>query len=296
MDCNSTSVAIPSYTTLIYATISTFFAADHALCIFGKSVVQEGETFAKDRCTTCVCKDGKLDCTKLVCPELHCGAYERPGKYEGDCCSVCIPTPVVDPLMRTSAASCQEEGGFTDPANPCLRCTCQNGNKVCLNVAGSCEPLSCERTVHVPGQCCPQCDQTREELGEPAYCQENGKLIPHGSSFFRDSCTTCTCSNGVLSCATRTSCPVTECPRGKIPVTRAGECCQVCEEIPRALPPPSSCTSGETKRVGDCQFCRCIDGEYVCYYNYRFCPEALQRDSSAKSDNLPFKSELKVRN
>ncbi len=293
-----------------------------AVCIFGKTAVRDGETFPQNRCTFCTCTNGNLDCSEQTCPELHCYAHEYPEKLqEGDCCPVCIPKLIVEPAPYLHP-SCNFEGEFTDPANPCLTCTCHNGRKACLDVAGACEPLECERTLVVEGQCCPQCAQPQEQSLPTSDCSEqtcpellcyaheypeklqegdccpvcvpklqieplypqscrvnDNTVIQHGSSYPKDACTTCTCSNGILGCA-REICPAPSCPRGQVPVRSRGECCERCSLPP--TPKPTRCVQGSRRHNLDCSTCVCVDGGFVCHHDRVRCPYNLEPSKNDK--------------
>ncbi|XP_049339427.1 kielin/chordin-like protein isoform X2 [Astyanax mexicanus] len=203
------------------------------------------DIFRPTPCTTCVCKNGRMNCEDEHCPPLSCSRKYLP---QGACCHVCLP-------------GCEYEGGayadgeeFVSRTNPCLRCTCFNGNVECSSQ--SCPLQDCTLVETVGGECCPRCRS----------CFHNGKHHPHGSQWQHpeDRCSVCTCAEGHVQCNNQ------ECntPCGN-PTTPAP---------PPPPPPPqppcdySGCIlNGVNYQNGDqipssdpCELCMCVAGEVHC--------------------------------
>lgn len=55
-------------------------------CLFEGKVIKDGETYNPDKCTTCTCNHGNMDCAKKDCPSVSCS---NPVFQPGGCCPVC---------------------------------------------------------------------------------------------------------------------------------------------------------------------------------------------------------------
>ncbi|XP_052804380.1 kielin/chordin-like protein isoform X5 [Mya arenaria] len=87
-----------------------------------------GETF-KDKCNSCVCRDGSVSCTKIGCIASTTHRCYQSGVWYND--GETVP---------------QKE------SNPCLYCRCHNG-------VITCDPVMCPACegIRPPGACCPDC-------------------------------------------------------------------------------------------------------------------------------------------
>uniref|UniRef100_A0A1I7ZRT9 BMP-binding endothelial regulator protein n=1 Tax=Steinernema glaseri TaxID=37863 RepID=A0A1I7ZRT9_9BILA len=115
----------------------------------------------------------------------------------------------------------------------CTRCKCEEGGVICQRF--TCPPLDCDpsRVFYLEHVCCPFC-----HLHFPQPCTDAGHGArnvtisrKHGSSWQRDECTRCSCTNGTIACEGEV-CPEESrlrCPRGYKKVRPRGKCCQVCE-------------------------------------------------------------------
>lgn len=56
------------------------------VCITDGTKYSEGETFVASNCSQCLCKDGAITCTSLLCPHQPCSVMIR---RRDQCCPVC---------------------------------------------------------------------------------------------------------------------------------------------------------------------------------------------------------------
>ncbi|XP_052804377.1 von Willebrand factor C and EGF domain-containing protein-like isoform X2 [Mya arenaria] len=133
-----------------------------------------GETF-KDKCNSCVCRDGSVSCTKIGCIE-KAGECPTPWPF-GECTSIHMCTddwdcpneqkccrngcgkvcriPITSTTHRCYQSGVWYNDGETVPqkeSNPCLYCRCHNG-------VITCDPVMCPACegIRPPGACCPDC-------------------------------------------------------------------------------------------------------------------------------------------
>lgn len=158
-----------------------------------------------------------------------------------------------------------EERSVVLAEDPCVTCKCKSNRLTCAKQA--CPVLHCplSKVVHDPRECCPRCKGMLSTLSNLVLAKKvilhlsfkifagNGKyMLPprgacilgnnyydSGSKFHLDTCTRCSCSNSVISCAKET-CPVLECP-SEHQTTLPGRCCPQCPVIEESR---ASCTYG----------------------------------------------------
>ncbi|XP_071785596.1 uncharacterized protein [Asterias amurensis] len=104
--------------------------------------------------------------------------------------------------------------------NNCSTCECVDGEVKCGPVA--CPALFCENPVTEPGQCCPKC-------GVLAGCFHRNTEHQSGETWADpiQSCISCTCSNGFVSCGP-TDCSLVRCLD---PIRGQGDCCGTCPDV-----------------------------------------------------------------
>ena len=81
-------------------------------CDYNGQIVPSGQPVGdtENRCETCVCRQGNVECTAVVCEDL--GDCRSPTVLEGDCCPVCMDCG-------------QYADGDVWTPTPCRRCSCQ---------------------------------------------------------------------------------------------------------------------------------------------------------------------------
>ncbi|XP_043226400.1 cysteine-rich motor neuron 1 protein-like isoform X3 [Amphibalanus amphitrite] len=120
---------------------------ENSTCVHQGKRYEEGATWQMDQCTTCHCKDAVSFCDQLQCPELGpCPQVTDPGQ----CCPRCIDGC----LSRSGVFHNNSEQWEEDE---CTTCSCAD-NELHCHIA-QCNP-PCRNPVHVPGRCCPVCNQT----------------------------------------------------------------------------------------------------------------------------------------
>lgn len=100
-----------------------------------------------DHCRNCTCKNGAVECRRILCPPLNCSPNSLPVHLPDQCCKVCRPKcihggKVFSEGQRTLMKSCRE---------------CRNG--VLVKVTETCPPLNCTENNHIlpEHQCCRVC-------------------------------------------------------------------------------------------------------------------------------------------
>ncbi|GFX10560.1 hypothetical protein TNCV_2583811 [Trichonephila clavipes] len=178
-------------------------------CEYLGNYVKNEEVFNPETCVECKCQKGNISCKKIDCLNPICDVPRR-SHYE-QCCSLCQKGCQYD-------GKDYEDGSVFKPSfNPCLNCSCEKGIVRC-NPQKCPEPVErCEIPVFPPGGCCPYCPK----------CSYNGREYSNGHRWriSNQTCETCVCMNGIVSCLEKESCPGRKCTHGLIP---AGECCSPC--------------------------------------------------------------------
>uniref|UniRef100_H2YYS9 Kielin/chordin-like protein n=1 Tax=Ciona savignyi TaxID=51511 RepID=H2YYS9_CIOSA len=189
-------------------------------------------------CRICQCQDGNVACRSRPCPALSCTS---PIHEDGTCCPSC-------PTSCTVGTSQVEEGDSAPhPTNPCLTCSCQDGNLNCTERCNS----SPECSHPTDGRCCrDNCDGCHYR----GRSHDNGEVFAH----HRDKCRSCSCINGNVRCRLG-QCRALSCSN---PVHPAGDCCPRC--------PDTQCIhndreyADQERFVDGCRQCRCASGSVTC--------------------------------
>ncbi|XP_039224021.1 kielin/chordin-like protein isoform X1 [Crotalus tigris] len=185
---------------------------------------EEGASWDRDPCTSCVCAQGKVEC-QLQPDRMHCqGCVNGTARHEHG-----------------------EE--WTPPTDPCLRCKCQEGNAICQR--RQCASLCRHPARPRPGTCCPVCDG----------CLWEGREYRSGDAVqSQDRCKHCRCGAGEVSCR-QVSCPPALCSHpGKHP-EQCCPTCDVCEFEGRLYQDRETFSPAEG---GPCLQCQCSDGHVRC--------------------------------
>ncbi|XP_060052517.1 kielin/chordin-like protein isoform X2 [Erinaceus europaeus] len=176
-------------------------------CHYQGVTVASGETLPDPldpTCSFCTCQDGSMRCQKKPCPLALC-PHPSPGPCFCPVCHSCV----------SGGREHQDGEEFQGPSGSCERCHCQDGQVSCVQLR--CPPLPCPLQVTEPGRCCPRC----------RGCLVGGKEHPEGSSWPspEDPCSSCTCHEGVVTCA-HIQC-LSACAQ---PRQRPGDCCPRCSD------------------------------------------------------------------
>ncbi|KAG8188974.1 hypothetical protein JTE90_010063 [Oedothorax gibbosus] len=177
-------------------------------CEYRGSYVKNEEAFNLENCVECKCQKGNISCKKIDCLHSIC---KDAGNEFNPCCDTCHKGCRYD-------GKDYEDGNLFNPSfNPCLNCSCEKGLVRCQPVKCPEPEDNCEIPVFPPGGCCPVCPK----------CTLYGKTFTNGQQWkiANDSCETCMCLKGVVSCSEKLSCPNQKCTHGVVPV---GECCSSC--------------------------------------------------------------------
>uniref|UniRef100_A0A3B3VJK7 VWFC domain-containing protein n=1 Tax=Poecilia latipinna TaxID=48699 RepID=A0A3B3VJK7_9TELE len=174
---------------------------------------ESGSTFTSpsDPCSTCTCLNEVVTCQRRPCP-LHC---LHPMPFD-TCCPVCDDC-FYEGVVHTQGHT------FASVSSPCERCTCVRGTVSCVPVV--CPPTPCDQPVTEPGQCCPECTDSRES------CLYQGTQYHSDEHWQVDECTNCMCVSGDVHCRSE-RCPPLTCAK---PAVIPGLCC------PHCLPRPATC-------------------------------------------------------
>ncbi|XP_014674134.1 PREDICTED: uncharacterized protein LOC106814344 [Priapulus caudatus] len=232
-------------------------------CNHSGTLYRHGETWiSEEERGLCVCND-----TEVVCHEVRC------------------PTPCLDPLVAESCQACKgcsldgvmylEGATFRLSLDSCAQCTCQGGYLHCGPI--HCPGLACapEMRIIPEGSCCPVCISSVNTTVTTG-CHIDDLWYGNGTQFKLGSCTTCTCENGDMSCAT-VQCPSLDCPSER-QVLWHDRCCTECLNT-SCVHDGNIYESGESfVSAGDpCTRCNCDGGNVSCASitcpNIRTCPQ-----------------------
>ncbi|XP_061577935.1 kielin/chordin-like protein isoform X2 [Cololabis saira] len=224
-------------------------------CVQDGQSFREGQTWSSgsNRCSTCTCQAGEVQCTCPECPKLHCMHQVTD---PGSCCPRCRGC-VYDGEEHSEGSS-----WFAD-STPCMTCMCVDGVTTCSEVRCV---SPCVNFINVPGECCPVC----------ADCVLEGRVYGPGDSFHPagDPCQICECEvmpdgKQHLKCY-RKQCPsLVDCPKSNILFSGPDSCCPVCAQ------PLTNCTTtliGNEVLATDnpCFTCQCKDLTWTCLQ--QICP------------------------
>ncbi|XP_069479898.1 von Willebrand factor C and EGF domain-containing protein isoform X2 [Ambystoma mexicanum] len=221
-----------------------------AQCIFHGRTLPHGAEFNRDgdKCSSCVCRNGEVECTFAPCPTLDCPREDwllEPGQ----CCFRCQELLAVTGCPVDDNGIEFPIGQIWSPGDPCEICVCQADSSVACKRTDCLE--TCPHPILVPGQCCPDCS---------AGCSYGRTVVQNNESFPSpsDPCLTCICLLGSVACS-----PIDCTISCTYPFHAEGECCPVCRD----------CTY-EGRKVLDgqsfmlekdaCTQCTCQRGEVSC--------------------------------
>lgn len=259
-----------------------------------------------DGCRQCYCHGGAEMCNLITCPALVC---KRPVFNESrDCCPRCSDEGRTEHEAKKpqQATVCHSVDGVyrvegeTWPLDACTWCLCHQGRVLCQ--AHRCLPAPCPQPAHQPGQCCARCPEPTAIPGPP-HARSCGVHRPHGTAWMEDSCRSCVCADGHVSCFTQ-QCPDLTCSR---PVLVKHQCCPMCLDQSQ----PRMCAAGNaTYHEGEewqedaCTCCRCSLGHKTCTQKVcsvscknpvkkpgKCCPLCSEADgTSSHADSVPSSS------
>ncbi|KAL1423978.1 hypothetical protein MTO96_020577 [Rhipicephalus appendiculatus] len=163
----------------------------------------------RDPCVVCLCKGGRVTCTKKSCPVLPCPP-SRIAQTPGTCCPECRSGM----RLADSHGQCRMRDDMYDneatwPYDQCTNCQCQNGTIICQRTV--CPPLQCppEHQEASPDSCCSQCRRPQEKK---AMCMYNGQTRFNGETWKLKKCTTCSCHHGLVRCGVEECISAPVCP------------------------------------------------------------------------------------
>ncbi|KAF7991641.1 hypothetical protein HCN44_010442 [Aphidius gifuensis] len=188
-------------------------------------------TTAEDPCVTCKCNGSHLTCSKQACPVSSC-PRDKLVNSTNECCPHCT-----DKRKNYTPAkgACTIHGvEFDNSKTPFLiddvtRCSCVNGSASCFRE--TCPALECpiELQTKIPGRRCSQCPIVEQSR---ASCTSSNKTYEDGQTWKLDSCKTCECKQGQVSCAMQMCPPVpSRCPANTRLEHPKGQCCPRCKEV-----------------------------------------------------------------
>ncbi|CAL8263592.1 unnamed protein product [Merluccius merluccius] len=201
-----------------------------------------------ERCQTCTCVKGNVECTPLPCPSLTC---PNPVSRPENCCPSCG-------LQCDYESKVYLEGqDVPSRADPCLRCRCSAGEVSCERLDALCPAPPCSHPAKARGQCCPSCDKC--EYDRRIYA--DGQLFqPAGSG----PCLQCRCKGGNVVCHME-RCPPVQCSNA---IKDPHYCCPICKAC--VLEGQEYEEGTQWQPEGPCSSCACLNGETVCTHTQ--CP------------------------
>ncbi|XP_072327025.1 kielin/chordin-like protein [Scyliorhinus torazame] len=205
-------------------------------CNYLGRVYENGATFnsPSEKCSKCTCLAEVVTC------------WQRP-------CSKKCTHPVASTACCPDCKRCSFEGleyenreTFFSPSDPCKRCSCLDGNVLCLEVV--CPQVTCSEPITKPKQCCPECP----------VCIHRGKQYAGGSHWVSavNPCHTCVCTQGEVTCQ-EPECKVTCQYPARIP----GQCCPVCLDC---YFEGNIYGNRESFKPDPCRECSCNGGDVLC--------------------------------
>ncbi|XP_020611546.1 kielin/chordin-like protein [Orbicella faveolata] len=156
-------------------------------------------------CQQCRCKEGQVDgCHHIfhcTLDDPSCARYEK--RSHEQCCPACVklePNPQspgckINGLLYKDGESAEVLQESADKASIiCQQCKCEAGKHSCHKIFDcDIQKVACERSIKIPGQCCPEC-----------ACFHNGEHLSPGDQWQKvsgDECVTCTCrKDGTANC------------------------------------------------------------------------------------------------
>ncbi|XP_068236781.1 uncharacterized protein [Palaemon carinicauda] len=192
-------------------------------------------------CRDCICQEGRVECSVLLCPELSCPNQVKPN---GSCCPTCDQSCIYNKVHYTPGET------FTPMDRPCQICKCEEGEVICDNLL--CGLPNCTHPVPADlNECCPfNCNG----------CSFEGKTFVEGQTF-NHSCSSCHCQKGNITCS-QLKCPELKCD---VPIVPEGEeCCATCPSCYHmgiTLPPEYRFIDPDQP----CSLCVCHNGEVTCF-------------------------------
>ncbi|XP_016851050.2 von Willebrand factor C and EGF domain-containing protein isoform X2 [Anolis carolinensis] len=186
-------------------------------CHFRGQTYAEGTEFSLDGddCTTCVCRQGEVECSFAPCPTLECPQDEwllAPGQ----CCFTCRKAAPTTGCFVDDNGVEFPIGQIWSPGDPCELCICQADGSVSCKRTDCLE--TCPHPIRIPGQCCPDCS---------AGCSYAGRIFYNNETFpsVLDPCLSCICLLGSVACS-----PLDCIVFCTYPFHPEGECCPVCHD------------------------------------------------------------------
>ncbi|XP_074662259.1 protein kinase C-binding protein NELL2a-like [Tubulanus polymorphus] len=168
-------------------------------CIYHHKEYSNGTIFENPQtsCEICQCLDGLVSCDKIQCD------CSKPVSVNSICCPHCSATICTD--NTTVYTNGQRWHNYQ-----CEICECLGGEIDCWDI--SCPELSCDKTIHRAGECCPRCaDDNPCSLKTPIrkrrrICRSQGRRYREGQRWRLDSkstddCTVCQCKGGHTCCS-----------------------------------------------------------------------------------------------
>ncbi|PIO23018.1 hypothetical protein AB205_0049070, partial [Aquarana catesbeiana] len=143
-------------------------------CLYEGNEYSNRQTFnsLSNPCLRCVCLEGSVTCTHVVCPQIYCA---NPVSKPGQCCKECPGTDTAAYAGTKGKNTVKVHAGCLPQIHVCnahvkchfsgILCMCFFDLMLCVSLqSGSvqCEPptcptLPCTQQVTDPGACCPRC-------------------------------------------------------------------------------------------------------------------------------------------
>lgn len=156
----------------------TYINIKETSCRFKGTILQNGDNYKLDKCTTCSCKNGTLKCTQQRCSHtLNCNAKDIVHS-ENHCCAVC-----------KNKIYCKYNGRKYQNNEQwflkgCAVCICRNGRNMCRKQICK-KKIKCGKGFTQgarPGSCCLEClpvKKTCIAFGDPHYRTFDGKAFSY---------------------------------------------------------------------------------------------------------------------
>ncbi|XP_018115807.1 neural EGFL like 1 S homeolog isoform X3 [Xenopus laevis] len=149
-------------------------------CQVREVVYREKDSWVEDdHCRNCTCKNGAVECRRMLCPLLNCSSDSLPVHVAGQCCKICRPKCIYGGRElaegdRILTKSCRE---------------CKNG--ALQKLTEPCPPLNCSEADQVlpENQCCSVCRGHN-------FCADGHRCGENSECRNRNTKATCECLSG----------------------------------------------------------------------------------------------------
>ncbi|KAM8938732.1 protein kinase C-binding protein NELL1 [Pelodytes ibericus] len=152
-------------------------------CLVRGVIYRDKESWVEDDfCRNCTCKDGAIECRRMLCPPLNCSSDSLPVHVPSQCCRVCRPKCIYGGIVLS-------DGQRILTTRSCSECT----NGVLQKITDQCPLLNCSEVDQIlpENSCCAVC-RGHDFCADGYRCGENSQCKNW------DTKSTCECHSGFV--------------------------------------------------------------------------------------------------